>query len=220
MRGAQKPSKPPESPTQPSKKESNPKLSSVPESKSSMGRFIGQRKEEVAGKTEARSDPAATEKTGGQSAPRPALPNKPLSIQERIRKLKHGGVGGQQGAMQPGSPPGPPPGDISPLSGRRVERKKSVSELTRRYGSSSSGGGSDEESGRSTTPVKPLRPPKQSDMTAAPAARGGMVSPTHSLPEQPEKVEPRIPDRTAKPAKQAQIPPRHPGRGEGLVCVC
>ena len=220
MKGAQKPSKPPELPTQPSEKESNPKPLSVPVSRSSMGQFVGQRKREgSAGKTETCADSAAIEKAGSQSAPRPALPNKPLSVQERIRQLKQGAVG-QQSTKQPGLAPGPPPGDISPMSGRRVERKESVSELTRRYGSSGSGGGSDEESGRSTTPVKPLQPPKQSSVAAAPAAQAATVSPPHPLPEKPNSMEPQIPDRTMKPAKQPHTPPKHSGRvGGRAVCV-
>ena len=170
-----------------------------------MGQF-------VARKGLAHNGPA---KPGGREEQKPlhsTNPNKPMSIQERIKLLKKNQEEEEEEEEEEGgarqlTPPPKPVGDVSPLSGRKMKKQSSVKDLMKKYGNSS------DERECVSPEDKPSRPPKPS---LSPKHGGGVVSPAHG-PKVFQRRQVELPEEDIAPERPAETAKPPPSRRSGWV---
>ena len=108
--------------------------------------------------------PPGNQQEGEEEGGKPALPGKPMSVQDRIKMWKKPEDKGSSSSNGDQNQLAPPPKEvsvgISPMTGRKLKKETSVTDLIKSYhGGSGSSGGEREE--RTLSPDrKPFLPPK------------------------------------------------------------
>ena len=167
-----------------------------------LGKFVG--------KQAPTPRPAAAGRTGEdeRTSRPPPVSDKPLSVMDRIKLLKKPASGeGDGGDGKSGHPPKLTDG-FSPLSGRRMKKDSSVTDLIKNYHSNSNGG-SDGEARPTSPEQKPFLPPKPPGVSPIHSAKEKSPLLTRRPIGQQNAPPPSLPERTDRSSSSESSPARH-----------